>query len=199
MRQRKLIIPDANTNPIILPTILPESFTEMPEVLKTEPLTQPIPKEFNGTDRQGHHTTRIHKAGFFAKEHKRGRPKGCVSQETRDIRMFARLWTVGDPRWVRSARARMRKGTAPHLEKYLLEMGYGKPRETVEIATSDATVFRVLQGLLEARGNAAQGLLSQGDAVDAVPVESTTYDSFKNPAELSSSAENPTSCVDSNT
>jgi hypothetical protein len=61
-----------------------------------------------------------------------GRPKGMPNNATVEIKEFALTLTTRDPEWLESARQRMKDGKAPHLETYLLQMAYGKPKETIE-------------------------------------------------------------------
>lgn len=60
---------------------------------------------------------------------RRGGGRTGPNKATREIRELAQAWTTGDPEWVESARARMKAGDAPHLENYLLQMLYGKPKD----------------------------------------------------------------------
>lgn len=66
-----------------------------------------------------------------------GRPKGLPNKATQEMQAFARKVTLNDPKWVASAIERMEAGKAPHIETYLLQMGYGKPKETVELTGAD--------------------------------------------------------------
>ena len=61
-----------------------------------------------------------------------GRPKGKPNLATREIKELGRALTFGDPTYIDNAVKRMRAGEAPHLEKFLVEHGYGKPVERTE-------------------------------------------------------------------
>ena len=72
-----------------------------------------------------------------------GRPKGSRNKRTLEgIEFFADV--LRDPAWQESARERMMAGTAPHLEKYGVEICFGKPRDRVSLETSDGQPFGVL-------------------------------------------------------
>jgi hypothetical protein len=73
-----------------------------------------------------------------------GRKKGVPNKATQDIKAMARAWTLEDSEWVDSARARMKSGNANHLETYLLQMGYGKPKEDVPPGLPASTTINIL-------------------------------------------------------
>jgi hypothetical protein len=61
-----------------------------------------------------------------------GRPKGVANKVTREIKDAARQ-LVEDPVYRRRLRARLRKGSAPHMETLLHHYAFGKPTEHVEV------------------------------------------------------------------
>ena len=64
---------------------------------------------------------------------KGGRPKGSRNKRTLEgIAFFADV--LKSKEWQQSARARIVAGTAPHLEKYGVEICFGKPKDRVEVS-----------------------------------------------------------------
>lgn len=61
-----------------------------------------------------------------------GRPRGAENKATADIKAFAHK-VFSSRAWCESAVARMEKGTAPHLETYLLQLYAGKPKDRLEL------------------------------------------------------------------
>lgn len=64
--------------------------------------------------------------------HGRGRPKGALNHATRELKEFWHEFFVSEAYRVR-AQQRMLAGDAPHLESYLMQLIYGKPRESVDV------------------------------------------------------------------
>ncbi len=64
-----------------------------------------------------------------------GRKKGTPNKVTAEIREFSKSVTLGSVEWVAGALQRMNDGKAPHLETYFLQMGFGKPREGMDLTT----------------------------------------------------------------
>ena len=65
----------------------------------------------------------------------RGRPRGVPNRATRDVREIAQALTLGDEPFVQRLRAQLRAGTChPAIVNRLLEYGYGRPAERVEVA-----------------------------------------------------------------
>lgn len=61
-----------------------------------------------------------------------GRPKGAVNKATREIKAFCEEFLASED-YVESAKARVRKGKAPHLETLWHHYAYGKPKETMTL------------------------------------------------------------------
>ena len=60
-----------------------------------------------------------------------GRKAGTPNKATLELKTWADEF-FGGPKYRRAAEDRMLAGRAPGLELYLLQMRYGKPRETVD-------------------------------------------------------------------
>lgn len=61
-----------------------------------------------------------------------GRPKGSLNKGTSEQKDYWRAF-FESPEYRKSLKARMKKGTAPHMESYLCALIYGKPRETHDV------------------------------------------------------------------
>lgn len=60
-----------------------------------------------------------------------GRPKGSQNQSTKDFKEFwARFFS--DPRYKRNLIRRIMTGNANHMELYISQLLYGKPKERIE-------------------------------------------------------------------
>lgn len=74
-----------------------------------------------------------------------GRPKGVPNKATLELKEWAEKFFTS-PAWRKSAEQRMRQGKAPHLETYLLQMHYGKPKEQIEHSGAGGGPLRVMFG-----------------------------------------------------
>lgn len=60
----------------------------------------------------------------------KGRPKGALNKTTREVKNFA-VQFLASRAYMTSAKKRVLKGDAPHLETLWHHYAYGKPKETV--------------------------------------------------------------------
>lgn len=61
-----------------------------------------------------------------------GRPKGSINLATRELKDFWHLFFTSQE-YRESAKQRILEGSAPHLENYLFNRIYGKPKESVDM------------------------------------------------------------------
>jgi hypothetical protein len=80
----------------------------------------------------------------------RGRPVGAENKATSDVKEFWGKW-LSSKDYRDNLQKRILKGKAPHMETYLAQMCWGKPKETVDLGedtlaalanTSDADLAR---------------------------------------------------------
>jgi len=94
-----------------------------------------------------------------------GRPKGSVNKKVRDIRAFGRE-IFESKEWRESARQRLIQGVAPHVEKYLLEMVYGMPKNKIVMEGAPAAFAFVLKRVVEGEDTEQP---AQGEVLDVTP------------------------------
>src|SRR5688500_14214829 len=109
-----------------------------------------------------------------------GRPKGALNHATRELKEFwHRFFTSVEYR--ESAKKRILDGSSPHLEKYLLERLYGKPKETVDLRVGvpdDEDLSTLSAEVLLRRFDEARQQLLEAAAVEAaIPAEFRRVDS----------------------
>jgi len=61
-----------------------------------------------------------------------GRPLGSLNKATRDMKAFSRE-VLEDPDYIKSLKARLLDGKAPHMETLLAHYAYGKPADTLRV------------------------------------------------------------------
>lgn len=60
-----------------------------------------------------------------------GRPKGVPNRATREFKAFWRCW-MDSADYRENVKRRILLGRAPHLESYIAQMVYGRPKDVVE-------------------------------------------------------------------
>jgi hypothetical protein len=75
-----------------------------------------------------------------------GRKPGTPNKATLEIKTWADEF-FGGPKYRKEAEARMLAGRAPGLELYLLQMRFGKPRETVDLHENTRETVTVVHHL----------------------------------------------------
>jgi hypothetical protein len=109
-----------------------------------------------------------------------GRPKGSLNSATLELKEFwNRFFT--SPEYRNAAKKRILDGSAPHLESYLLNKIYGKPRESLDVhiergdgedlsmLSAEELTLRaehLLDQLRDARAVEAQLNLARGEVID---------------------------------
>lgn len=71
-----------------------------------------------------------------------GRQKGTPNRATREIKDATSAF-LSSPAYVASAKERILKGEAPHLEALWHHYAFGKPRETVAIEEPPRPIFAI--------------------------------------------------------
>ena len=72
-----------------------------------------------------------------------GRPKGRLDDKTLEIKAYAREF-LASPAYVKSVEERILEGKAPHMELFLAQHAYGKPKDVVEVKAEGAGVLLYL-------------------------------------------------------
>lgn len=106
--------------------------------------------------------------GRFAKGNPGGgRPPG-LNRKTIEIKQLAAQFLL-DPAYLRSLAIRLRTGTAPHMERYLAEMLWGKPKDILEMQHMILNFYKVLYAESASENGQAQGADASARAIDVTP------------------------------
>lgn len=103
-----------------------------------------------------------------------GRPKGSQNQTTKDFKEF---WAkfFSDPRYKRNLMRRILTGKATHMELYVCQLLYGKPKEKIEFEGPDGQPLRGVVVYIPEndRGKPVveQEPIPDGTTLDIVPTE----------------------------
>ena len=117
-------------------------------------------------------TTYLTREEWRAAHPNNGRPLGASNTITRELKTFwHRFFTSEEYR--EKAKQRILAGTAPHLESYLFNRIYGKPKEYIELSVGQAEDLSLLS--MEELAQRADILLSQlrdaRELEDAIPAQ----------------------------